>query len=650
MARFASQAAPQHWRVAPVWLIGLAALVLRLWGRDVGLPWIDHPDEPNPVGYVLAMLNTGDLNPHAFQKPSLYLYLLLAAVRLGAWWSGTAPLAEPLTTHIYTTVPWVFLWGRTLTALLGGLTVVLVGMTAQRAGALAALGAAAWLALARYHLQHSQYVTTDVAAGLFVVLAFAAALRIAHDGSWPATMLGGLAIGLAASTKYNAAAVAPMIVLAHVLAWRGAAAPRIGRLLAAGALACLGFVAGTPYALLSFAEFRDGVLGQVAAYNAGPQGDFSGSWNLGGYAEFAWRSGLTPVGSIALLAGLAWAWRNDRALVAVWLAGVVPALVLLAAQETHFTRNVIPLLALAAVPIGCALAQLPRLVRRPMLAAALLVLVLVPGALETGGYLQRLTAGDTRTQLAQWFGQHVAPGQRVAAELHAPPASGESRWVSVTALTDHDLEWYRAQGYAYLVASSERWRSWDAPPAYDALGTPLAAFGGTTPRAMFGPRLLVYDTGFSAGDVPLPLAAPTRVGGALLLGIALGVPDARAPGLGLVQGMPTAQGGTLALRTYWQVDASFDGDYFIFVHIVDAGGQRVAQRDAPPWLGSAPTSAWRSGSLVVDHNDVALPALPPGEYQVLVGMFDPQRGGHPPTTVRGLPVAPALEVARITIR
>ncbi len=647
---FARQAMVRHRHIMLVAVIGIGASAMRLWGSDVGLPWVDHPDEPNPVGYVLAMVSTGDLNPHAFQKPSLYLYLLLAAVRLGAWWSGTSPLTEPLTTHIYTTVPWVFLWGRTLTALLGGLTVVLAGLVAQRAGPLAAIGAAAWLAVARYHLQHSQYITTDVAAGLFVMVACAAALRIARTGEWPAYLLGGLAVGLAASTKYHAAAVAPMVALAHVLVWRRAAPRRAARLLAAGALACLGFVAGTPYALLSVAEFRDGLLGQVAAYNAGPQGDFSGSWNLAGYAEFAWRSGLTPMGSMVLLAGLAWAWRNDRTLFAVWLAGVVPSLALLAAQETHFTRNTIPLLALAAVPIGCALAQVPRLVRRPALAAVAIMLILTPGAFETGAYLQRLAAGDTRTQLAQWLEQHVSPGQRVLAELHVPPARGEGRWAGVDALTDHDLAWYRAQGYAYLIASSERWRSWDVPAAYAALGTPLVAFGGATPRAMFGPRLLVYDTGLAAGAVPLPLMEPARVGGAILLGVALGVPDARAPGSGLVPGVPSAEGGTLGLRTFWQVDAPFDGDYFIFVHIVDAAGQRVAQRDAPPWLGSAPTSAWRAGALVVDHNDVALPALPPGEYRVLVGMFDPQRGGHPPTTVGGVAVAPALEVARIVIR
>ena len=60
--------------------ITLLALALRLWTIRQSLPYVNHPDEPNPINYVVQMLRTGDLNPHAFQKPSLYVYLLLAVV------------------------------------------------------------------------------------------------------------------------------------------------------------------------------------------------------------------------------------------------------------------------------------------------------------------------------------------------------------------------------------------------------------------------------------------------------------------------------------------------------------------------------------------------------------------------------------------
>jgi hypothetical protein len=98
-------------------------------------------------------------------------------------------------------------------------------------------------------------------------------------------------------------------------------------------------------------------------------------------------------------------------------------------------------------------------------------------------------------------------------------------------------------------------------------------------------------------------------------------------------------GGVLGLRTFWQVDQPFTKDYFIFVHVLNHAGQTVAQRDAPPWQGRFPTSAWRAGTLVVDVNDLPLPAgLPPGDYTIVVGMFDPATGEHPPVLVDGQPL------------
>ncbi|NTU84961.1 MAG: hypothetical protein HGA45_37280, partial [Chloroflexales bacterium] len=117
---------------------------------------------------------------------------------------------------------------------------------------------------------------------------------------------------------------------------------------------------------------------------------------------------------------------------------------------------------------------------------------------------------------------------------------------------------------------------------------------------------------------------------------------------------PTAElkaGGVLGLRTFWQVEEPFAQDYFIFVHLIDAAGGRPSQRDAPPWQGRFPTSSWRPGTIVVDANDVYLPpGLAPGEYRVLVGMYDPAGGARPPVTADGAPLPDGVvEVARVRV-
>jgi hypothetical protein len=114
----------------------------------------------------------------------------------------------------------------------------------------------------------------------------------------------------------------------------------------------------------------------------------------------------------------------------------------------------------------------------------------------------------------------------------------------------------------------------------------------------------------------------------------------------------TGAGDTLSLRTFWQVEQPFTADDFIFVHVLNAAGQTVAQRDAPPWQGRFPTSSWRPGTLIVDLNDLPLPAdLPPGDCTLVVGMFDPATGAHPTTQVDSRPAAngaTSIGVIRVT--
>jgi len=655
----------RYWAVSALALIALGALALRVWGVRGGLPYVDHPDEPNPISYVVRMLRTGDLNPHFFQKPTLYVYMLLGVLslhyRLGLQ-SGLYSALDQMTvtTHIYTTIPGFFMWGRLLTVALGGLTVAGVyALGRQVWGAGAGLIGALFLAVSQFHLQHSQYVTTDVASGLFVLLSFIFVVAIACQGRWHAYLLAGLLAGLAASTKYNAGLIVLPIAAAHGLCWGRRWLVRGPRLAGAAAAALLGFVIGTPYALLSWREFVKGLVGQVVAYNDGSQGDIRGAWNVRGYLDFFWNAGLLAPGCIAVLIGIALLlWRDDerkpgaRAAGLLWLSFVVPYLLLLLSQSTHFLRNFIPLFVLCMLPIGVAGAWLiawlgaraPRW--RPLVVVAVLLLLLLPSAAQTLVYTQRLGQGDTRVQMLDWLGTHVPPGARIAAELKPLPGPLDSPWVAVGALPEHDLAWYRRQGYAFLIGSSDQWRRWAVPDAYQRFATsrPVAEFGGATPRDMFGPHLVIYATGLAAEDVPARLTSDVRIGGARLLGSAIGTLDGLAA--------PELKAGySLSLRTFWQVEQPFTADYFIFVHVLNAAGQTVAQRDAPPWQGRFPTSSWRPGTLIVDLNDLPLPAdLPSGDYTLVVGMFDPATGAHPPAQVDGQPVPnSATPIGRIRV-
>jgi 4-amino-4-deoxy-L-arabinose transferase-like glycosyltransferase len=83
--------------------------------------------------------------------------------------------------------------------------------------------------------------------------------------------------------------------------------------------------------------------------------------------------------------------------------------------------------------------------------------------------------------------------------------------------------------------------------------------------------------------------------------------------------------GLLYLTFVWQARKPIDDGYKVFVHLVDGNGQLVAQRDGEPLGGSRPTTSWEVGEEITDRVGLLLPPdLPPGEYDLLVGMYDPE--------------------------
>jgi uncharacterized membrane protein len=82
-------------------------------------------------------------------------------------------------------------------------------------------------------------------------------------------------------------------------------------------------------------------------------------------------------------------------------------------------------------------------------------------------------------------------------------------------------------------------------------------------------------------------------------------------------------GQALTLTLSWQALREIPVDYTIFVHLVDANGQLVAQQDDNPWWEIPfPTSTWQPGELLQDRHELELPPdLPPGSYTLRVGVY-----------------------------
>jgi hypothetical protein len=84
-------------------------------------------------------------------------------------------------------------------------------------------------------------------------------------------------------------------------------------------------------------------------------------------------------------------------------------------------------------------------------------------------------------------------------------------------------------------------------------------------------------------------------------------------------------GDTLTVALIWETDVEPQDNYAVFCHLLSANGDLVAQRDGPPIYGVRPTPSWRAGEVIEDGRDIFLSdKIPVGEYELSVGMYDPE--------------------------
>ncbi len=89
-------------------------------------------------------------------------------------------------------------------------------------------------------------------------------------------------------------------------------------------------------------------------------------------------------------------------------------------------------------------------------------------------------------------------------------------------------------------------------------------------------------------------------------------------------------GTQLPVTLFWQAKDILPEKYTVFVQLIDANQQVVAQHDSQPKNGTAPTDSWAVGEYVVDEHLLDLPPTLAGEYRLIVGMYRPDTGERLP--------------------
>ncbi len=90
---------------------------------------------------------------------------------------------------------------------------------------------------------------------------------------------------------------------------------------------------------------------------------------------------------------------------------------------------------------------------------------------------------------------------------------------------------------------------------------------------------------------------------------------------------PVSPGQTLGVVLLWRGQGPLATRYKVFAHLQDSRGHIYAQHDAEPQGGSRPTTSWSPGKVVTDGHGLTLAwGTPPGIYDVVIGLYDPQTG------------------------
>jgi hypothetical protein len=90
----------------------------------------------------------------------------------------------------------------------------------------------------------------------------------------------------------------------------------------------------------------------------------------------------------------------------------------------------------------------------------------------------------------------------------------------------------------------------------------------------------------------------------------------------------TYSDGKITVKLRWRAAAGMEQAYKVFIHLLSPDlRQVIAQRDAEPQDGKAPTASWVPGEIIDDQYVITIPTpIAAGQYPLELGAYDPRTG------------------------
>lgn len=416
-------------------LLLTAAFLFRLQGIWFGYPLSVHPDEPLIVNAALHMVRTGNLNPHFFEYPTLFIYLqalLYAAITF------LERLFSPFPTSAMPEIEF-YVCGRVLNVVLSTATIYATYEIGRRViNAWAGLAAACFISASNLHVANSFTITVDSSVALWSSLSALMAVMIYTGGEkrWY-YVASGIFAGFAVASKYTAfPAVLPMIIAHLYQARQDRHWINMNIVIGLFAAPCA-FLLTTPYALLDSKSFIKAIMLQGHHYGTGHPGAESltnSSYAL--YFNYLFTKGFGIVPGILAVTGMSFLLAEDRWKALMLLGFPLFFFLFVGAYKVFFSRNIVATIPFLSLFSGLSIYVIADWCRRRLLPSAGhvwrsavifavgLVLVFISTysqVVYAHQTIQEMTLPDTRWVGLLWIQENLPPGAHIGREHYTPP-------------------------------------------------------------------------------------------------------------------------------------------------------------------------------------------------------------------------------------
>jgi len=408
-------------------VILIVGALIRVWGINFGLPCTEcRPDETTIIQIVLGFF-TGDLNPHFFNYPTLYMYIIfvfyiiyyLAGLLIGQFASISYFFAT------YSVSPSIFyLISRCLTAFLGTATIFITYSVSRHLfNKRTALIASLFLSLTYLHVRDSHFGVTDVPTAFFLMCAMLFIIKSYETKDLKNYVLAGIFTGLAVSTKYTAILLVLPMFLVHLLNVLEEKNKKIAlfldkRITIFAGFCVVLFLLTTPFALFDLSKFITDISYEMNHFNRGHVMLLGKGWWY--HLKFSLFFGLGWSLFFSSLIGIFVLVKLNIKKFLILCSFPLAYYVLIGKGNTVFVRYAIPLIPFLCITASFIIAHISKRILKflkPNLntgaTTLIAILITLPSIFNVISFNKLLTKEDNRLTARKWVEKNIEEGSTI---------------------------------------------------------------------------------------------------------------------------------------------------------------------------------------------------------------------------------------------